>query len=77
MVLRNKHNVLVTIEFPIDSLFYGSFHQYEKKLSLNGKNRESYMDVYPLPIYRAFKMVSKISDLSNRYSTLMQIPFSA
>ena len=46
MVLRNKDNVLVTIEFPIDSLFYGSYHQYEKKLSLNGENRESYMDVY-------------------------------
>ena len=77
MVLRKKHNVLVTIEFLIDSSFYGSFHQYEKNLSKNCENRESYMDVYPLPFYRAFKMGSKNSDLSNRYSTLMQIPLSA
>ena len=73
MILRNKLNVLVTIQLSIDSLFQGSFHRYEKKLSQNDENRENYMDVYPLPIFRAIKrhQIFHIDIL-----TLMQMPLS-
>ena len=50
---------LVAIKFQNNCLFYRFFRQYEKKLNQNHENFENWMDVYPLPICRAYKGLKK------------------